>query len=243
MAPSVHLEEGSDSEDDPDYVPEQDTGSPTTPDGERNTKRRRVEEPDSELSAQDEEARKQARDKAWAELQASLSSNGKSEVKKMVKIRKTHRFAGEDVMEVVEVPEDSDDAKKWPLWESSADLSPVKSPVPSTPSHTADVEASSSSTLIPVPVAPVKKPGRRKSRVQLSDIPSASSQKAKKLSTIEKSAIDWKAHSRDDAQLMDELDANRRGGGYLEKVQFLNDVGDRRDKLLEESKDKKRRRG
>ena len=44
-------------------------------------------------------------------------------------------------------------------------------------------------------------------------------------------------------RLKDELDANRRGGGYLEKVQFLNEVGDRRDKLLEESKDKKRRRG
>ena len=205
-----------------------------------------------------------ARDKAWADLQASLSmppANAPPESKKMVKIRKTHRFAGEDVRhsdmplslrqpnsfvrsEVVEVAEDSEDAKKWPLWTPSTGPSTFKSPQSSISLGAMEVRTGpSSTTSAPVPGPPLQKPGRRKSRIQLSEIPSAGSQKAKKLTTVEKSAIDWKAHAQDNAQLKDELDANRRGGGYLEKVQFLNDVGDRRDKLLEERKERKRRRG
>jgi hypothetical protein len=91
--------------------------------------------------------------------------------------------------------------------------------------------------------ASAKKPVRRKSRVQLGDIPSASSNKAKKLTVLEKSAMDWRSHvdSHTESHVKDELDANRRGGGYLEKVQFLEDVGERRDKLFEESRAKKRR--
>ncbi|KZV76855.1 hypothetical protein PENSPDRAFT_345798 [Peniophora sp. CONT] len=242
MAATAHVINGSDSEDDPDYIPGNDP-SPSASDDERDAKRRRTESVTLENAAEDETARKQARDKAWADLQASMVApppNIDLERKKTVKIRKTHRFAGEDVSEVVEVAEDSEDAKKWPLWDPSADSSVDKSPrLPAS----SDEAGSSTSTQAPASVAPLKKPGRRKSRIQLGDIPSTASQKAKKLTTIEKSAMDWRAHSQSDAQLKDDLDANRRGGGYLEKVQFLNDVGDRRDKLLEENKDKKRRRG
>lgn len=144
----------------------------------------------------------------------------------------------------MEVAEDSEDAMKWPLWDSAPKSSADTPPQNPASSTAAEVKAGSSLvTPTSNPVAPPKKLARRKSRVQLGDIPSASAQTAKKLSTIEKSAMDWRAHSQSDAQLKDELDANRRGGGYLEKVQFLDDVGDRRDKLLEENKDKKRRRG
>lgn len=101
-------------------------------------------------------------------------------------------------------------------------------------------ESSSSTKAKP----PAKRPGPRKPKVSLAAIPTASSQKAKKLSTLEKSAMDWRAHvqASEEAGLKDELDANRRGGGYLEKVEFLNRVEERREDVFEASKGSKRRR-
>jgi len=57
--------------------------------------------------------------------------------------------------------------------------------------------------------------------------------------------MDWQAHvgSSADSALKDELEANRRGGGYLEKVQFLQRVEERKEQVFDSSKDKKRRRG
>lgn len=57
--------------------------------------------------------------------------------------------------------------------------------------------------------------------------------------------MDWRAHvtTTQDPELKDELDANRRGGGYLEKVEFLQRVGERRDEAFEANKGGKRRRG
>jgi len=44
-------------------------------------------------------------------------------------------------------------------------------------------------------------------------------------------------------ELASELEANRRGGGYLEKVEFLQRVGDRKGQAFDANKDHKRRRG
>ena len=89
-----------------------------------------------------------------------------------------------------------------------------------------------------------KRPGRRKPKVQLADLPSADSRRGKKLTTLEKSALDWKAHTASgEPELAAELEANRRGGGYLEKVEFLQRVGDRKNQTFEANKDHKRRRG
>ena len=138
----------------------------------------------------------------------------------------------------MEVAEGSEDARKWPLWDPSTTLE-------STPEATTASNATDRATAPPTPIPALapKKPGRRRPRVQLGDIPSTSAQKAKKLTTIEKSAMDWRAHSQDDAQLKDELDANRRGGGYLEKVEFLQRVEQRKDEAFEANKSNKRRRG
>jgi hypothetical protein len=63
------------------------------------------------------------------------------------------------------------------------------------------------------------------------------------------SALEWKAHVKASPdggggpELASELEANRRGGGYLEKVEFLQRVGDRKNQTLEANKDNKRRRG
>jgi hypothetical protein len=56
--------------------------------------------------------------------------------------------------------------------------------------------------------------------------------------------MDWNAHvnTQQDAAITDELVANRRGGGYLEKVEFLKRVEERKEDALEANKSNKRRR-
>lgn len=57
--------------------------------------------------------------------------------------------------------------------------------------------------------------------------------------------MDWKAHVQAEqgkVGLQDELEANRRGGGYLEKVEFLQRVEERKEGTLEALKSGKRRR-
>ena len=156
--------------------------------------------------------------------------------------------------EVVDVPEDSEDAKRWPRWASPLEISrntqdkadaasssslllPIPSPAPASSTFT----PASTSTL----AKPAKRPGPRRPKTTLAPLP-GQQPKAKKLTVLDKSAMDWKSHiatSSTDSGLQDELAANRRGGGYLEKVEFLQRVGDRREEALDASKAGKRRRG
>jgi len=163
------------------------------------------------------------------------------------------------------VPENSDDAKKWRRWSphprspSDVDAGVAKekvdgegkgegengseNPVPPLPPSA--VEPS------PVPPPPTtttatstpgaKRPGPRKPRTTLPSIPKVS--QAKKITTLDKSAMDWRAHvASQSGDVKDQLDTNRRGGGYLEKVDFLQRVQDRREEAFEASKSKKRRK-
>lgn len=142
--------------------------------------------------------------------------------------------------EVVEVPEDSEDAKKWPLCSESG--APNQ--------NTADVTSATSN--LPTAAVPAdstkagskpKPRGPRKSKLVLPSLPTSSKYKAEKLTTLDKSSMDWKAHiSSDGVVTKDELEANRRSGGYLGKVEFLQRVSERKDNILEETQAKKRRR-
>ena len=89
---------------------------------------------------------------------------------------------------------------------------------------------------------PGKRAGPRKAKSKLADIP-VKKEPVKKLTTLDKSAMDWRAHVQGDApaELKDELDAHRRGGGYLEKVEFLQRVEARKEEVLDASKGKRRR--
>lgn len=152
--------------------------------------------------------------------------------------------------EIVEVDEDSSDAKQWPLWK---DPTAILLPSESAPDSN-NVEASSltpatvsDEAKVSVPVATPKsgltarKPGPRKSKTTLASL--QSSTKAKKLTTLDKSAMDWQAHLQaTGSSVQDELEANRRGGGYLEKVEFLQRVEDRKDQNLDAMKGSKRRK-
>ncbi|KAF5383097.1 hypothetical protein D9615_004974 [Tricholomella constricta] len=233
----------SDSEDE-EYVPPAEADSSES-DDEPDSKRQRTSSPPPR--EQDEAEKKKSRDALWSSFQASLSATSSKplaeSVKETVKIEKRYKFAGETVVEVVEVPADSADAKKWPLWHAPlTDEAPPEantSILPGTPEMSA-APSEPSTSIKP----PAKRPGPRKSKVSLAAIPTASSQKAKKLSTLEKSAMDWRAHVQgsEGSGLKDELETNRRGGGYLDKVEFLNRVDERRDHVLEASKGSKRRR-
>jgi len=209
-----------------------------------------------------------AREALWSSFQASVSNVASSsssssrpvqELKK-VKIERKYRFAGEQVVEVVEVLEDSPEAKKWPLWkepltESSSEApSEVSIPAPSIP-VAASSDPSSSPTQTPTSAIPlnststsvstkplVRKPGPRKPKTSLAPLPGPS--KTKKISTLDKSAMDWQTHvqAEQHSGLKDELEANRKAGGYLEKVQFLKRVEERKDGTLESLKSTKRRK-
>jgi hypothetical protein len=58
--------------------------------------------------------------------------------------------------------------------------------------------------------------------------------------------LDWKSHTGGDKTINDELEANRRAGGYLQKQDFLERVGERRmgtfDSMEEGRKRQRRQR-
>jgi hypothetical protein len=149
--------------------------------------------------------------------------------------------------EIVEVPEDSKDAKDWPLWKPPETVEEVAidGSSTSTPPAAGLPTAPSSSSATTSQQVVNRRPGRRKPKVQLAELPSADSRKGKKLTTLEKSTLDWNAHVNvpGEPELAAELEANRRGGGYLERVEFLQRVDDRKNMALEASRDHKRRRG
>ncbi|KAJ8509388.1 hypothetical protein ONZ45_g8430 [Pleurotus djamor] len=226
----------SDSETDDDYVPAQDQDSSSSEDEGVSV----LPDASEALRPSEEEkiAKKSAKDALWASFQASVASTSSAPSKPegkpriMVKVEKRYNFAGEDVVEVVEVEEDSTDARKWPLWTPQESDTAAQASTP-------DISADSSPAPPPSkPSASTKRPGPRKSKTLLTSGPP----KAKKLSTLEKSAMDWKAHVTSGSELQDELEANRRAGGYLEKVDFLKRVEDRKEDVLEANRSAKRRK-
>ncbi|KAL5637860.1 hypothetical protein ACGC1H_002210 [Rhizoctonia solani] len=92
-----------------------------------------------------------------------------------------------------------------------------------------------------VKTPPTKPKPPPKSRKSLSSLAAAG--KPKKLTTLDKSRLDWQSHLVSSTQEeRDDLERNRKAGGagYLEKVDFLARVGERRDNVFEDSKRKRR---
>jgi len=261
----VHLENSvhqSDSESDEDYVPPQD-------DKDSDSEQSGKEDADIDVDVQgvtaDPEEKKRAREALWSNFQASISNVASSssssrpfQEPRKVKTERKYRFAGEQVVEVVEVLEDSPEARKWPLWKDplteSSSEAPTAVPLPvlsmpvapssnpsSSPNQTPNSSLNPASTSAS-PKPPARKYGPRKPKTSLASLPGPS--KAKKLSTLDKSAMDWQAHvqAEQHSGLKDELEANRKAGGYLEKVQFLKRVEERKDATLESLKSTKRRK-
>lgn len=132
--------------------------------------------------------------------------------------------------------EDSQDAKKWPMWNGQQPaILPGKSPDPSLSSSPIP---SSSSTPQPDDSVPAKRLGPKKPRKSLDAM--FATAKAKKLSTLDKSAMDWKDHVESSRDIKEDLEANRRSGGYLDKVEFLQRVEQRTEAAKEGGKKRRR---
>ena len=141
-------------------------------------------------------------------------------------------FLRDHYREILEVREDSEEARRWPVYQE-----------PASPAVVDPSQASTTPELCKPAQEPIKrKPGPRKPKTVLAPLPGTS--KAKKITTLEKSSMDWKAHLNSQGQrsLHDELDANRKGGGYLEKVEFLERVEQRKEDILEGERSTKRRK-
>ncbi|KAH7869078.1 bucentaur or craniofacial development-domain-containing protein [Lentinula edodes] len=252
----------SDSEDE-EYVPDEKADkSSTSSDSEPEAKRPRTELPEPE----DPETQQRKRQQLWKAFKESVTS-GKDAVdsqatrekQNIVRVEKRYIFAGKEIrraVEVAEVPADSDEAKKWPRISPELTSASISSPANDSASDTIETTLITSATTSGAsssftqtsqkPSGP--KRGPRRSKITLGEIPGTlRSARPTKLTTLEKSAMDWRSHvsEQDNNDLKDELEANRKqgGGGYLEKVEFLERVSERRESLLDSSKSGKRRRG
>ncbi|KAI5888589.1 uncharacterized protein SCHCODRAFT_02671166 [Schizophyllum commune H4-8] len=232
------------------------------------------------------EGKRKQRAEVWSKFLAMDPPRPSEEpFRKLVKVVKTYKFAGKEMEEILEVPEDSPDAAKWPRYEeetSSTDASEARD-VPMT-----DLTAQPCDDISLKPALPYKRPGPRRGKVTLpgftmghkiirtptsphvtdptahaTNLPTrdkpfgpvsrtdpsnpahlSSNTTLTTLTTLDKSALDWRSHvGAQETPLRDELDANRRGGGYLEKVAFMQRVEQRKEGLLEAGRGGRRRRG
>lgn len=102
---------------------------------------------------------------------------------------------------------------------------------------------------------PLRKGPMRKRPRQSLEAMAAAIDKGKKMTTLEKvssylvpvlipqSQMDWKSLTSSDKHLADELQANRRSGGYLEKQAFLERVSERKESSAPGSASSGSRRG
>ncbi|KAJ1302141.1 hypothetical protein OPQ81_000969 [Rhizoctonia solani] len=229
-------------EEDDDYVPgEQDSDSSESSAGPQ-TKKPRTEET---LDTSTPNLLKD--DTPVSTATNSKTPPPKSEVKTLT-IEKKYRFAGEDVIEKVMVTEDSSEARDWRRRQSTGGQSTgsTATPIVTTPSSGSPTPNPSSLRLEtndrPVEaLPPTRAKPPTKPRKSLSSLAAAG--KPKKLTTLEKSRLDWQSHLASSTQEeRDELERNRKAGGagYLEKVDFLARVNERRENMFEHSKRKRR---
>ncbi|KAL1682481.1 hypothetical protein EV122DRAFT_203478 [Schizophyllum commune] len=262
-----------DDEEDPDFVPLPDEGQlfgHNSPDSEPELP---LIENDVLPTHDELEEKRRQRAELWSKFLAMDPPRPTDEPpRKLVKVFKTYKFAGKEMEEIIEVPEDSPDAAKWPRYEeaSSADASELRD-VPMT-----DLTAQPLDVTPSQPPPPHKRPGPRRGKVTLpgftmghrvvrtptsphavdptahvASLPTRyKTSTPTALTTLDKSALDWRSHIQSQSHiedqaipLRDELDAHRRGGGYLEKVAFMQRVEQRREGLLKAGRGGGRRRG
>ena len=139
----------------------------------------------------------QARGSSWSEqplLQGKAEPGTEEGNKMVVAIKKTYDFAGEEVVVVEKVAADSKEAKKF-----------LEEPLGS------EVVASSTTTK-PAPTAGAKRKGGVGSVLEMLN-------KKPKMSTLEKSKLDWMKYRQQEG-LEDQLEQNKKDG-YLERQDFL----------------------
>ncbi|KEP49491.1 bucentaur or craniofacial development protein [Rhizoctonia solani 123E] len=240
-------------EDDNDYVPGEKDSDSESDTGPETKKPRTGDTPDA--PATKPLADDAARNALWnsflkstqPETTDSKIPTSKSDVQ-TITIERKYRFAGEDVIEKLAVAEDSPEAQGWckQQFKGGQSTSSIVTPTVSSPDPGSSTPNTSS--LHPPEMNPctvntlsTKPKLLPKSRRSLSSL--AAMGKPKKLTTLDKSRLDWQSHLVSTTQEeRDELEQNRKAGGagYLEKVDFLARVGERRDNVFEDNKRKRR---
>jgi len=296
------MQQADDEDSDSDYVPraeverDSDVSEDEGPSGSKKRARLPTAQEKNEAETQESLEERNAREKRerealWRSFKedtsASLSLNRIREDEKrkmqMVKIVKKMRFAGDDITQIVEVPEDSKEAKEWPLWApsesitenesanghstgepiSKSDSGPQKGERPlgypsgmvaATINSATNPTFKSDSTTSKQPEDKLSNPKsipppNPKKRKTFSSLPTPS--KPKKLTTLSKSMMDWNAHltTAESSQNLtreqvEELEANRKegGGGYIERVEFMERVRGRKDDVMSGNNGKRRKR-
>ncbi|CAE6440167.1 unnamed protein product [Rhizoctonia solani] len=237
-------------EDDDDFVPgEQDSDSES--DAGPETKKPRTGDVIDAPTTKMDDAARTALWNSFLESTESEVTNSKILTQPEVKtitIEKKHRFAGEDVIEKVVVADDSSEAQGWRKRQFMGGQSTgcTTTPIVSTPGsgcstlNPGSIPTETNNTAVEaLPTTKSKPPA--KPRKSLSGLAAAG--KPKMLTTLDKSRLDWQSHLASSTQEeRDELERNRKAGGagYLEKVDFLARVGERREHVFEDSKRKRR---
>jgi len=192
----------------------------------------------------------------WEEFQKGEADTARRPIRDvaLVKVIRKYRFAAEEHecvdpfsppwspahvshRDVLEVSIESEDAKRWPRYTSPEPTTSTSSTIPTNASAEGQNPPPTEATPAPAPAK--RKPGPRKPKTILAPLPGTS--KAKKITALEKSAMDWKKHVESDLTEKDELEKHRRDGGYLEKQDFLQRVEERKDGVLEMRKGKRRK--
>ncbi|KAK4683752.1 hypothetical protein P7C73_g6477, partial [Tremellales sp. Uapishka_1] len=242
----------SDSEDehDGDFVPDQpkqksrkgkgkrprgvslsDSGSssPSTSDDEGEQKKPKLED----VTEAEERRRKALEEfRAMQSEDKAITSGNQERKVELVSVQRARRFAGETLYETVELPANDPEAIAF-LAKKISSESPSQEAVASPIAE----DSSASASLVETPATPAAakpkpKPAPRRKPRQSLEAMAAAIDKGKKMTTLEKSQLDWKSHmATADDKMREEVEANRRGGGYLEKRDFLERVEERRDGL------------
>ncbi|KAK6906925.1 hypothetical protein I203_100914 [Kwoniella mangroviensis CBS 8507] len=209
-----------------------------------------------------EERKRKAREE-FERMKAELSTSAndmkekKSEKEELVEVKRARRFAGETIYEIVKLKKDDPEtiaylSKRDQDQDPNQTTSGSKEGTTNTSENQSDIPKDDHPSSIPTqgqqqqksPIttsAPAPKPAprpkgppiRRKPRQSLEAM-SAALDKGKKMTTLEKSRMDWKSHTTSTTGLSDELALNRKnGGGYLDKKDFLDRVGERRSNTFD----------
>ncbi|KAF9515135.1 hypothetical protein BS47DRAFT_1342295 [Hydnum rufescens UP504] len=152
---------------------------------------------------------------------------------------------------MMEVPEDSNDARVWVASQTANPPNVIASPMLSTsvpeacshsPFHPSTSAQSPSSPALPIRSTPTTSTSVAISGItpkttttgpkKAGGLSALLTSRPKKISALEKSRLDWNEHiSSESTDVKSELEANRRGGGFLAKMDFLGRVEGRRENI------------
>lgn len=144
---------------------------------------------------------------------STLSKPSSNNTAEKIKITRTYEFAGKQITEEKEVDINSEEAK----------------------AHQNSVKIKSTEETKHPITSPVPGLRRKRKRASLLDAVISNSSNTK-LSTLEKSRLDWATYV-DKNKISDELKYKNKGG-FLEKQDFLDRVDSKRDNLYKEAKSK-----